>query len=136
MMMTESLPNGLTERLACKVLNLCRNTVRSVRQRLSFIGPQEPGGTDKWRVAYDVISVGPFCFSRVVVPINDGSPSFIGNELASRLAHLHADAIPDCHRLSMFIQLRFPTVVFDQRIPALNVFQVPQDGLREVQSVV
>jgi putative transposase len=42
MMMAESLPNGLTERLACKVLNLCRNTVRSVRQRLSFIGPQEP----------------------------------------------------------------------------------------------
>jgi putative transposase len=41
MMMAESLPNGLTERLACKVLNLCRNTVRSVRQRLSFTGPQE-----------------------------------------------------------------------------------------------
>jgi putative transposase len=42
MMMAESLPNGLTERLACKVLNLCRNTVRSAHRRLSFIGPQEP----------------------------------------------------------------------------------------------
>jgi putative transposase len=42
MMMAESLPNGLTERLACKVLNLCRTTVRSARQQLSFIGPQEP----------------------------------------------------------------------------------------------
>ena len=41
MMMAESLPTGLTERLACKSLNLCRNTVRSVRQRLSFIGPRE-----------------------------------------------------------------------------------------------
>ena len=41
MMMAESLPNGLTERLACKVLNLCRNTVRSAHRRLSFIGPQE-----------------------------------------------------------------------------------------------
>jgi putative transposase len=41
MMMTESLPKDITERLACNVLNLCRNTVRSVRQRLSFIGPQK-----------------------------------------------------------------------------------------------
>ena len=41
MMMAESLPNGVTERLACKVLNLCRNTVRSARQRLNFIGPRE-----------------------------------------------------------------------------------------------
>jgi transposase-like protein len=41
MMVAESLPCGITERLACRVLNLCRNTVRSVRQRLSFIGPQE-----------------------------------------------------------------------------------------------
>ena len=42
MMIAESLPIGMTERLACKILNLCRNTVRSARQQLSFIGPQEP----------------------------------------------------------------------------------------------
>jgi putative transposase len=41
MMIAESLSSGMTERLACKVLNLCRNTVRSARRRLSFIGPQE-----------------------------------------------------------------------------------------------
>ncbi len=40
-MIAESLPSGMSERLACKVLNLCRNTVRSVRRRLSFIGPRE-----------------------------------------------------------------------------------------------
>jgi putative transposase len=42
MMIAETLPSGMTERLACKVRNLCRNTVRSARQQLSFIGPQEP----------------------------------------------------------------------------------------------
>jgi len=41
MMVAESLPDGITERLACNVLNLCRNTVRSARQQVSFIGPRE-----------------------------------------------------------------------------------------------
>jgi putative transposase len=41
MMIAESLPSGMTERLACKVLNLCRNTVRSARRRLNFIGPRK-----------------------------------------------------------------------------------------------
>jgi len=41
MMVAESLPSGITERLACRVLGLCRNTVRAARQRLSSIGPRE-----------------------------------------------------------------------------------------------
>jgi len=41
MMVAESLPDGMTERLACNVLNICRNAARSAPQQVSFIGPRE-----------------------------------------------------------------------------------------------
>lgn len=42
MMVAEQLPLEVTERMACKVLNLCRNTVRAVKQRMQQVGPVKP----------------------------------------------------------------------------------------------
>lgn len=42
MLLAEPLPQHMSERLACFVLNLCRNTLRSLRKKVSFCGPLEP----------------------------------------------------------------------------------------------
>lgn len=42
MMAINALPDGLTERLACDVLNICRNTLRSLHQKLTVMGPPSP----------------------------------------------------------------------------------------------
>lgn len=42
MMVAEQLPTGVSERMACQVLNLCRNTVRAVKRRIKLIGPIKP----------------------------------------------------------------------------------------------
>ena len=36
------LPSGISERLACHVLDICRNTFRAIRARYHFCGPVSP----------------------------------------------------------------------------------------------
>ena len=39
---SESLPINVSERQACDVLNVCRNSVRAARRRYYFCGPPSP----------------------------------------------------------------------------------------------
>lgn len=38
----DTLPDGVSERMACDVLSLCRNSVRAARARYHFCGPISP----------------------------------------------------------------------------------------------
>jgi len=49
MMINEPLPAGVSERLACEVLDVCRNTVRARRHRSQFCGPIRPAKTCRQR---------------------------------------------------------------------------------------
>lgn len=49
MMTTQALPTGISERLACQVLDLCRNTLRSLRQRHYWYGPPKPASISQNR---------------------------------------------------------------------------------------
>ena len=42
MITASELPTGLSERKVRDVLNLCRNTYRNLRHKLSFVGPSLP----------------------------------------------------------------------------------------------
>lgn len=43
LLLTQGLPQGVSERRACDVLNICRNTLRARRARTHFCGPVKPG---------------------------------------------------------------------------------------------
>lgn len=49
MMIDAPLPAGVSERLACEVLDVCRNTVRARRHRSRFCGPTRPAAVCRKR---------------------------------------------------------------------------------------
>src|SRR5664279_4659631 len=90
---------------------------------------------NKWWISYDIICWWPVSLSRVVVVVDSCSTRFVGDQLTRGWADPHANSIPDSYCLSVFVQSRLSSVVFDKGIPALNIFEIPKNGLWKIQAI-